>query len=107
MSRFLRSHKIIKELRDDIRFEFPSVLQKSVIPQILESEQKSLTVQYEQPDGIKVAVFLPVIDHMIKQTIKNSVNNEQAKPLYVAVICQSELRCAEIAQWVRQLVSGC
>ena len=78
-------------------FVYPSVLQRQAIPAIKSAQTKNILIHYQELTGIKLTVFLPVINAQMRQTILNSVQDE-SKPLVTVVLCHSYMRCQDVSE---------
>jgi len=43
-------------------YQYPSVLQSAAIPVIKKSDQKNMVIRYSEMSGIKMTVFLPIVN---------------------------------------------
>ena len=96
MAVFLKQLKIVSELNKGVksmkRYVYPSILQKQAIPAIKSSDSKNVIVHYQEFTGVKLTFLLPVVDHLLKTAIAQEVEDSQ-KPLFVAILCHSYVRC--------------
>ena len=51
---------------------YPSVLQKQGMEAIKESKSKIVLIHYQEMNGIKLTVFLPILNQQIRAAILNS-----------------------------------
>jgi hypothetical protein len=112
MQDFLKSAKILNELKKGVQsmkhYLYPSVLQKQAIGAIKKADTKNVVIAYQEMSGIKITVFLPLLNDQIKCAVMNSGDTEQQhKPLYTLVLCHSFVRCAEVAETLEELTSFC
>lgn len=71
---------------------YPSVLQKQGMEAIKESKSKNVLIHYQEMSGIKLTVFIPLLNQQIRAAIDNSAEGT-TKPIYTLVLCHSFLRC--------------
>jgi len=74
MQEFLKKTKIVSELIKGVssmrQYLYPSVLQKQSIPAMKKATDcLNFVIQYQEMNGIKLTVFLPLLDAMIRQAI--------------------------------------
>ena len=58
-------------------------------------------------NGIKLTVFLPLINQQLRAAIFNSTAEHYSNPLYTLVLCHSFLRCQELADTLQEIVTFC
>jgi hypothetical protein len=75
---FLKQQRIVTELAKGVasmkQFIYPSILQKQAIPAIKQSQTNNVILHYQELSGVKLTVFLPILDDLLKTAIKNSVS---------------------------------
>lgn len=102
MQEFLKV-KFLKELIKGIQgmrtFIYPSVLQSAALPVIKKSKQKNVIVRYSEMSGIKLTLLLPIFNQQIKHVITSD------KMTYSMVLCHSNARCQQLAEFAEELTS--
>jgi len=84
-------------------YVYPSVLQSAAIPVLKKNEKNSVIIKYSEMSGVKLTYVLP----MINQQIKEAVASEDEKVLYSMVLCHSNARCEELAEFAKDLTRFC
>ena len=51
--------------------------------------------------------MLPILNAQIRQAVTNSVNEEPTKTLFTVILCHSFIRCQEISDTLKELVTFC
>jgi hypothetical protein len=102
MQEFLKG-KFLKELIKGVQgmraFVYPSVLQSAALPVLKKSEQKNVIVRYSEMSGIKLTLLLPIINQQIKHVVQTE------KLTYSIVICHSNARCQQLAEFAEELTA--
>ena len=102
--------KVIKELAKGVAsmksFLYPSVLQSAGIPVIKSSAQKNILLKYSEMSGVKLTVFLPLINTQIKHAILQSAGGSE-KVVYTLVLCHSNKRSSDLHEFADELTSFC
>mmetsp|Transcript_19401 Transcript_19401/g.29793 ORF Transcript_19401/g.29793 Transcript_19401/m.29793 type:complete len:151 (-) Transcript_19401:1557-2009(-) len=106
MQDFLKG-KVIKELIKGVAtmktFLYPSVLQHAAIP-ALKGPQKNVVLKYSEMSGVKLTLFLPLLNQQIKHSI---LQQDSDKVTYSLVLCHSNKRCGDLADFARLLTTFC
>jgi hypothetical protein len=90
------------------QYIYPSVLQKECLMVIKKSEQKNLVIRYSAMSGIKLTVFLPLINEQIKHVITKLQNEEKSSTMtYSLILCHSNARCEELTSFLTELTKFC
>jgi hypothetical protein len=85
---------------------YPSVLQNQAIPAIKKAETKNVVICYQELTGIKLTVFLPLLNSQIRQAVQNSVA-DSPQSLYSVVLCHSFVRCQEVSDTIKEITAFC
>jgi len=121
MQAFLKKHKIITELTKGVQsmkhYIYPSVLQREAIPVIKkgapDGQSKNIIIKYQEMSGIKMTVFLPLLNTQIRAAITATAaaaeddESTSKQTLFTLVLCHSFMRCGEVAEFVQELVGFC
>lgn len=85
---------------------YPSVLQKQAITALKSSKVTNVVIRYQEMTGIKLTVFLPLLNAQIRAAALQTVTVPEAeqKELYTIVICHSHMRGEEMAEFSNSLV---
>ena len=106
MQAFLKG-KVLKELIKGVAsmqaFVYPSVLQSAAIPVLKKNEKNSVIIKYSEMSGVKLTYLLPVVNQQIKEVVAS----EDDKVVYSMVLCHSNSRCEELAEFTRDLARFC
>lgn len=60
--------------------------------------------------GVKLTIFLPTLNHLIKEvisTVANTEDSSNAQAHYILVLCHSTMRCAEVEAFLREVTTFC
>lgn len=87
-------------------FIYPSVLQNQAIPAIKKAETKNVVINYQELTGIKLTVFLPLLNNQIRQAVLNSVADSPV-PLFSVVLCHSFPRCSQVSETLKDVTAFC
>lgn len=69
-----------------------------------------MIIKYSEMSGIKLTVLVPLLDKQIKYAVSKFGSEDgqsDAKIIYTLVICYSNGRCHEYAEFANQLVTFC
>jgi len=106
MQEFIKG-KVIKELAKGVAsmrdYLYPSVLQSAAIPVLKKSDAKNIIVRYSELSGIKLTLFLPLINTQIKQMFTSNDD----KIMYTLVLCNTNSRCNQLAEFASELTKFC
>ncbi len=73
MKDFLKEHKVSKYIRNNVNIDYPTVLQKNVIPVIMDKKSGPVIIQYTPPSGIKLTYLFPLLSRAIKDKTKGKI----------------------------------
>ena len=89
-------NKFLKELLKGVsamkQYIYPSVLQKECLMVLKKSDSKNVIIRYSPMSGIKLTLFLPIVNHQIKHVI-SKLQNESNTITYSMILCNSNARC--------------
>lgn len=80
----------------------PSVLQSAALPIFKKKKDKNMIIKYSEMSGIKLTVLVPLLDKQIKYAVSKFGSEDgqsDAKIIYTLVICYSNGRCHEYAEF--------
>ncbi|CAI2360978.1 unnamed protein product [Moneuplotes crassus] len=100
MKDFLKAHKISKYIRKNVSIDYPTILQKNVIPVITTPSTSSVIIQYTPPAGIKLTYLFP----LLTRAIKDKAHEEAGEKKIMIIACASKTRCNDILSTMRPLL---
>ena len=86
---------------------YPTALQKQAMKALKNKKQKNVIIKYQEFNGIKLTIFLPMLNNQMRHAITESVINEDSTAIHSAVICHSKARSATITEFLTDLTSFC
>ena len=86
---------------------YPTALQKQSMEALKNKKQKNVIIKYQEFNGIKLTIFLPMLNNQMRHAITESVINEESPVIHSAVICHSKARSATITEFLTDLTSFC
>lgn len=95
MADFLKEAKVAKGLRKNCQIDYPTVLQKNVIPVLKDKEAGPVIIQYTPPAGIKLTYLLPLLSKSIKEkrkVEKSGVAETEVERKVIVISCASKTR---------------
>ena len=111
MQNFLKELKIVSELSKSVQsmksYIYPTSLQKQAMEPIKNKKQKNVIIKYQEFNGIKLTVFLPLLNNQMRHAITESITSEGSPLIHTAVICHSKARSAVITEFLTDLSSFC
>ena len=70
-------------------------------------KNKNVIIKYQEFNGIKLTVFLPLVNNQIRHSITESFSTEGSPDIHSVVICHSKARSATITEFLTDLTSFC
>ena len=70
-------------------------------------KNQNIIIKYQEFNGIKLTVFLPLVNNQIRHSITESFSNEGTPDIHSVVICHSKARSATITEFLTDLTSFC
>ena len=111
MQNYLKELKIISELAKSVQsmksYIYPTALQKQAMEVLKSKQNKNVIIKYQEFNGIKLTVFLPLVNNQIRHSITESFSTEGSPDIHSAVICHSKARSATITEFLNDLTSFC
>jgi len=97
---FLDSHSINTNIKKSVAknaLVYPTILQSRLIPLLLQG-QKHVLVKYESQSGIKLGLFIPVL---------NKVLEKSTDKITTIVLIHNKKRMAEISDFLNDIITFC
>ena len=70
-------------------------------------KNQNVIIKYQEFNGIKLTVFLPLVNNQIRHSITESFSSEGSPDIHSIVICHSKARSATITEFLTELTSFC
>lgn len=66
-----------------------------------------MIINYSELNGVKLTLFVPLLNNQIRSAILNSTSDDETKSLFTIVLCHSFIRCQELNEMLQDLVCFC
>ena len=89
--------KTITELNKGVQsmktFVYPTILQKKAMSSVKSTKTNNIIIKYQEFNGIKLTVMLPLLHNQIKHSITQmAAGEDKPQMLYTAVVTHSQSR---------------
>ena len=74
---------------------------------IKNKKKKNVIIKYQEFNGIKLTVFLPLLNNQMRQAITESITSEGSALIHTAVICHSKARSSVVTECLTDVSSFC
>ena len=88
-------------------FVYPSILQKQAMPPLKAAGgARNVIIRYREMNGIKLTVFLPMLHNQIKFGVTSQAEEDDTM-VGSFVLCNSQMRAAEVTEFLTELTCFC
>ena len=88
-------------------FIYPTILQKKAMESVKNKKKKNIIIHYQEFNGIKLTVFLPLINNQIRYSIEQTASEETPKLNYSVILCHSKGRSQQISEFLAEMTYFC